>query len=280
MGKDGSVSRPVALPAWLSLVAWAAGLAAMGSALRAASPLGIRPALVVAEIFLAAPALVALALWRIPWGRGLALHRLSPRVSLLAVLTGAALWAASLGLFEVQYSFWPPPAGYLDSFQVLHRALRPSGLLDGALSVVAIGVAPAVCEEIVFRGTLLPSFVRIARTWGAILLSALLFGIIHVDPTTSGAYTLYRVPFATAVGLGLGILRARSGSLLPCAVAHAVLNTITFLAVLVTDPPIGAPEPPDVLQGAALLVLGGAASFWLLRARSTANRPVPESSSC
>lgn len=265
MGKDGSVNRSSALPPWLSLAAWMAGIAAMGLALRAASPLGIRPALMCAELSLAVPSLLALSLSRISWARGLALRRLSLGASLLALLTGGALWAASLGLFELQYAFWPPPPGYLDAFQMLHRALKPSGPLDGLISVAAIALAPAVCEEIVFRGALLPSFVRFLRPWGAIVLAALLFGIIHVDPTTSGAYTFYRVPFATVVGLGLGVLRVRSGSLVPCFLAHGVLNTITFLTVLLTDPSPEAPERADLLQGLGLFVLGGAASVFLLR---------------
>lgn len=267
MSADGSASRPIALPAWLALAAWLAGLAGMGAAMRAAAPMGIRPALVVAELFLAIPALLALALWRVPWARGLALSRLSPASCVLAVLTGAALWAGSLGLFELQYAAWPPPPGYLDSFQMLHRALKPSGVLDGAASVLAIALAPAACEEIVFRGALLPSFERHLRSWGAIVLSALLFGIIHLDPTTSGAYTFYRVPFATSVGLGLGVLRVRSRSLVPCILAHAALNAITFFTVLLTAPSTEL-EAANVLQGSGLFVLGGAASVWLLRLHS------------
>lgn len=269
MSADGSASRDAALPAWLSLAAWIAGMAAMGLAVRAASPLGVRPSLVAAELCLAAPSLLALALCRIPWARGLALAPLGPAAVALALLTGAALWAASLGLFELQFSVWPPPPGYLDQFQLLHRALKPAGVLDGVASVVAIALAPAVCEEIVFRGALLPSFVRPLRAPGAILLSALLFGAIHLDPTTAGAYTLYRVPFATTVGIGLGVLRVASRSLVPCVLAHAALNAITFFAVLLTTPSAEA-EVANVVQAASFLVVGGAATVWLLRLHARA----------
>jgi membrane protease YdiL (CAAX protease family) len=103
----------------------------------------------------------------------------------------------------------------------------------------------------------------------AIVLSALLFGIIHLDPTSGGAYTFYRVPFATVVGLGLGLLRVRSGSLTPCILAHAMLNTITFVTVLVTAPGT-EPETANVLQAAAFFLLGGAASLFLLRLHARA----------
>ena len=102
------------------------------------------------------------------------------------------------------------------------------------------------------------------KEWGAILASALLFGLIHLDRVTGDAYTFYRVPFAFAVALGLGVLRVRSGSLVPGLVAHALLNTITFSAVLLgldTE----APADANVLQGAGLLLGGLAASLLLLR---------------
>jgi sodium transport system permease protein len=277
MSAGGSDSRNAALPAWLSLPAWIAGMAGMGLAVRAASPLGMRPALVAAELCLAVPTLLALALRRIPWVRGLALAPPTPGAGALALLTGAALWATSLGLFEMQFSVWPPPPGYLDQFQMLHRALKPSGVLDGAWSVVAIAVAPAVCEEIVFRGALLPSFVRVLRTPGAVLLAALLFGAIHLDPTTAGAYTLYRVPFATTVGIGLGILRVASRSLVPCILAHAALNAITFFTVLLTAPSTGT-EVANVVQASGFLLVGGAASAWLLRVHARA--AAAQSTSC
>lgn len=264
MGTNGSANAPNLLPAWLALLAWFAGLAAMGYAMRVSAGLGVRPALVIAEAFLVAPAFAAFALWGIPWRRGLALSW-GLRASLLALAAGAALWAASLGLFELQYAVWPPPPGYLDAFELLHRALRPSGPLDAIGSVIAIAIAPAVCEEILFRGTLLPAFVRSLRPWGALLLSSLLFGLIHIDPTTTGARTMYRVPFAFVVGLGLGALRLRSGSLVPPMLAHAVLNTITFVAVLLSGPSAELP-PADVVKGGALLVVGLAVSGVLLRA--------------
>ena len=70
------------------------------------------------------------------------------------------------------------------------------------LSVLAIAVAPAVCEELLFRGLVLHSLLPLLRTAGAVAASALLFGLIHLDFSSGGA-TLYRVPFAIAVGVGL-----------------------------------------------------------------------------
>jgi membrane protease YdiL (CAAX protease family) len=264
MGTNGSTSPPHALPTGLALLAWPLGLAGMLVGMAVARPLGVHAALFVAESFLALPGMLLLASRGIPLARGLALTRLSPRGWALSLLLGGAFWIGSVGLLELQYAAWPPPPGFLEDFRRLHDALRPTGPVQAVLSVGAIALAPAVCEEILFRGVLLPAFQRPLGTWAAILLSAGLFGVIHLDQTSAGPYTFYRVPFTVAVAVGLGLVRVRSGSLVPGLVAHAVLNTITFVAVLLgasTD----APEAANLVQGVLLLLGGVVATAVLLR---------------
>lgn len=238
-------------------------MAAQGIAFRAG--VGLRATLFLAELTLAAPGVLALLLLGRELWRALGLERPEPRLAALALWSGAAFWTASLGLFELQYTVWPPPPGFLEAFRLLHQALRPAGPLDALLSVAAIAVAPAVCEEILFRGVVLPSFLRSLGAAGAILASAVLFGLIHLDATSASALTAYRVPFALAVGVGLGVLRVRTGSLWPPLIAHATLNTITFaIAPFAADPAQGLP-PPEPWKGAGLLVLGLAGFHFALR---------------
>jgi membrane protease YdiL (CAAX protease family) len=254
MGKSGSVPTP-ALPPLLAPVVVALGWASMFAGGFLSRNLGLRPALLVSEIGLALPAVLALALLRGAWGEALTLRAISRKEIVLSLLAGAAFWAASLGLFELQYAVWRPPPGYLEAFQRLHAALRPSGPVDALLSVAAIALAPAVFEELLFRGVVLPALLRPLGASGAIAGSAALFGLIHLDLSTPGG-AFYRVPFAFAVGLGLGLLRVRAAALLPSILAHALLNTITFVAEpLAEKPTVGLPDPRPLL-GVALL-LGG-----------------------
>jgi membrane protease YdiL (CAAX protease family) len=254
MGKSGSVSTP-ALPWPFAPLVVVLGWASMLACGLMARNQGLRPALLASEIGLAFPALLAVGLLRGTWVDALGLQAIPRRLVLLSLLAGAAFWGASLGLFELQYTVWPPPPGYLEAFQRLHAALRPSGPVDALLSVAAIALAPAVFEEVLFRGAVLPALVRPLGSAGAIVGSAALFGIIHLDFSTPGG-AFYRVPFAFAVGLGLGLLRVRTGALLPSVLAHALLNTITFVAEpLAEDPTAGLPDPRPWL-GFALLAGG------------------------
>jgi membrane protease YdiL (CAAX protease family) len=269
MGQAGSIAAREALPAWAGPLAAVLGFAAMAATAPRAAALGMRPALLLAELALVVPALLALGLFRVGPLEGLALRPTSRRTTLLALATGAAFWVTSLGLLELQAHFFPPEPGYIEAFRRLHEALRPRGVLDLLVSVAAIALVPALCEEIVLRGAVLPSLrPRLGET-GAVGASSLLFALIH---------DRYRMPFTFVVGLGLGALRVRTGSLTPPVLAHAALNTITFLAAWALDDPLQDVSDPRPALGGALLAAGLLASAVALRASaapSPASAPSP-----
>ncbi|HUG53548.1 MAG TPA: type II CAAX endopeptidase family protein [Vicinamibacteria bacterium] len=255
--------RPASLHPALALLAVVAGMLAMVAGLAAVAPRGLRAALVVGETLLALPGVLLVAVSGLPVARTLALHPVPRRTALLASLAGATLWAASLGLMNLQFAVWSPPPEFLESFRVLHQRLRPATVPEALLSVLAIGIMPALCEETLFRGVVLPSLTR-WRTGTALVGSSLLFALIHVD-SAGDAAVFHRVPFAFVVGLGLGALRLLTGSLLASMVAHAVLNTITFATVFLTGAASQAMDEPHAATGGLLLVGGGAATAWLFR---------------
>jgi membrane protease YdiL (CAAX protease family) len=212
----------------------------------------MRAALTLAELALVAPGLLALLASRVPLRSVLGRWPLDRRTIALMVAAGASLWLASLGLLELQYVFWAPPPGYLEAFQRLHEALRPKNAADALWSLAAVALVPAACEETLVRGIVLPSLLRPTGATGAIVISALVFAGIHLDP--------YRTLFTLVLGLALGVLRVRTGSLAASMTAHASLNALTFaLAPFVDDPSQGLPEPRPLL-GLALFVAGTAAS--------------------
>src|SRR5262249_23566303 len=89
----------------------------------------------------------------------------------------------------------------------LGEVIGPSSGLASALLVFAL--IPAVCEEVAFRGFILSGLERQHRTRSAILLSALMFGFLHV------LLSLFQQLFnATLLGIVLGLLAVRSRSIL------------------------------------------------------------------
>jgi sodium transport system permease protein len=90
-----------------------------------------------------------------------------------------------------------------------------------AVTIGFFALLPAICEELAFRGFILSGLEREHRTRSAILLSALMFGFLHV------LLSLFQQLFnATLLGIVLGLLAVRSGSLLPGLIFHFLNNAI------------------------------------------------------
>jgi hypothetical protein len=87
-----------------------------------------------------------------------------------------------------------------------------------ALLLGAVIVAPAG-EEIVFRGFLFRGWARSDRTmWPAIVVISLLWAALHVQYDWTGILQIF------VIGLFLGWMRWRSGSLLLTFLLHALFN--------------------------------------------------------
>lgn len=81
-------------------------------------------------------------------------------------------------------------------------------------------LAPLV-EELVFRGAILRALLGVfSRHWVAIAVSAAIFAIVHLNPA--------QMPHAFLMGLLLGWMYYRTGSILPGVVVHWVNNTVAY----------------------------------------------------
>lgn len=112
----------------------------------------------------------------------------------------------------------PPPSWFMELFSRLFDS--DLGVWGGILRIVII--APIV-EELIFRGVIMAGFSRIYHPVFAILFSALLFALFHLNP--------WQFPAAFELGLILGWIRIRTGSVLACIAGHAIHNGLVFLSV-------------------------------------------------
>ena len=92
----------------------------------------------------------------------------------------------------------------------------------GILLVAFVG---PVVEELFFRGGILRVLLRTCRRpWVAIVVSGLVFGLIHMNPA--------QVVFASFAGILLGWLYWRTRSLIPCMVVHVLNNSFSVWLTL------------------------------------------------
>jgi len=92
----------------------------------------------------------------------------------------------------------------------------------GALSLFVLAVVAPVTEEMVFRGFLLGGLLRCYSPRKAILISAALFMVFHLNP--------YQFFSTFAVGLLLGWVFWKTRSVWPCVLLHAANNAAVWLA--------------------------------------------------
>ena len=92
-----------------------------------------------------------------------------------------------------------------------------------ALSFVSTVIAAPVVEELLFRGYVLDAIREIHGDTVAVLGSAGLFGLLHIEP--------YIVGYAALGGVIYGLVRIKTGSLWPSIVSHMVWNFFAFLYI-------------------------------------------------
>lgn len=196
----------------------------------------------------------------------LGLKPLAARQLLGGVLLGVALfWALSVFIEPLLERLLPVP---LHERQQLLRLLRPdAGLRPLWQDLLCFAAAPAVCEEVLFRGAILSALLGRAslvgahgseRPLSAVLTCALLFGAFHL----SWAKLL---PTAL-LGVGFGAAAVWSRSLWPAIIMHLVNNGLVILLIRLghEDPPVAGLSPLGALSAAVAACLLGA-GVWLAR---------------
>lgn len=179
-----------------------------------------------------------------------------------------------VGLFN--YAAWAVPLMWL-SEQVFPKAVvdRFSGarLFEGQspleLGVIVLGVSLAapVAEEVLYRG-LVQAGLATRLGWArAVVVTALIFSVMHFDPV--GLLARFEL------GVVFGLLAWRAGSLWPAIGAHAANNLTSCVAYFASGGQ-DSDVPWPVVAG--LFVAGNgllAAALWWLRCTAGWRAPVP-----
>jgi uncharacterized protein len=129
-----------------------------------------------------------------------------------------------------------------DSLKQMSGVFREHGQ-NGFLIPLAmlIGLTPAICEELLFRGYIQTRLIKAFTPMAGILISSILFAAFHMD--------FVHVIAVFPLGLFLGWVSWRSGSLFPAMLAHFLNNVISVVAVVVAPP-----EATDVLGLPTLMI--------------------------
>ncbi len=133
----------------------------------------------------------------------------------------AGVAAGAFGLaflyFRLLKSLGAPAISYLEDFREAGWPLWSAFLLTSLM--------PGIFEEVAFRGFVQGRLARLLGAREALLLSAGLFAVAHLSPAVFPSHFL--------MGLALGAIRHRTGSLYPGMAAHALWNALVLVEEIV-----------------------------------------------
>ena len=116
------------------------------------------------------------------------------------------------------------------------------GLSNNPLGIVSLAFLGPLLEEVLFRGAIQGVLMRFfGRPWPAIIVAALVFGIFHMNPV--------QILYATLLGIVLGWIYYRTGSLMSVIVGHVLNNSlavVTTVAFSAADEQTVAESPAGI----------------------------------
>ena len=169
---------------------------------------GTETAMLFAYLLTAAAILLWFRLRHKPLGKAAGLRRCSG-------WTAAFSAFAALGLFvAINLALTLLPAVWLSDYNDHMELLLSTGLIPA----LSIAVAGPLAEELMFRGVIQTRLEQAMPVWAAVVLQAVLFGVVHGTPV--------QMAYAFLLGLVFGFLRSRTGSILPGFAAHAAFNAM------------------------------------------------------
>lgn len=141
------------------------------------------------------------------------------------ILVISVVWLVVIKVLSYVYSFLIILFGYNPPVELIEKVPRLFGTsyLGIVLAVVMTGIIAPVVEEIFFRGFIYPPLRKRFGVSGGIILSAVIFGLFHLE-------TWVIIPIMI-IGVVLAYLYETEDSLGPPIMVHALNNLLSLVIV-------------------------------------------------
>ena len=159
------------------------------------------------------------------------------------------------------------PALAFALWNIANHFLTKGAFNSLTLDILILGLAPAIFEEVVFRGIFIHNLKASGKSdMAALLIPALIFGLIHLTNAVNGdiPQALVQTGYAVVVGLVFGAIYIKTGDLFSVILAHA--------AVDITNRVFGSGDvtpTPVVIAFVVLLAVMASYAFWLVGRKSS-----------
>jgi sodium transport system permease protein len=221
---------------------------------------GLFPMLALTQVALVfAPAVLFAILGKWKWRETFKLNDPSAPAIIAGAFLGLGLVPIVGLLSRLQRIVWPADS---ETEKLINDLFIPALEAHPIFTAIFVGALAGVFEELLFRGPIQTALMRKSRPWVAIMITALIFAAAHLD--------LHGFALRAALGLVLGWIVWRTGSIFPAMLVHALYDagTVGLAAWELRHHPSETAAPILDAAGAIRLALGlllAAAGFWLIR---------------
>ncbi len=178
------------------------------------------------EIFIIVPAGFYVWRLRMPFFKTFRLHPISLRLVGISVLIALSSLIVFDEMDRLVNMVFPMPAWFEAA---IRTAVQIESLADAVLLIGMVVLVAGVAEEMLFRGMVQRSIETYLDPAMGIVLSSVIFALAHFVP-----WTALQITF---MGLLLGYLAWKSGSILPAIILHAI-NNLTYVVMMNTAPEV------------------------------------------
>lgn len=199
---------------FLGMIMLHLGVVGLLLALRNVYSMGMVTNLLVSELILAVSAFLAVLTSREKPNRVLGFHKLKVSSVFMIILYTFLMGPLTTLLNAISMLFVDNAVVSISS-EVLN--------LPFLLTFFLMAVFGPVCEELCFRGVVYRGYLKSGNVVGAVLLSSLLFGLMHMN--------FNQAPYAFAIGVSMAVLVEATGSLWSSILMHVVFNAQSVLAM-------------------------------------------------
>ena len=133
---------------------------------------------------------------------------------------------------------------------------------NNVLGCITIAVLAPILEEVLFRGAIQGYLMRKYNPTVGIVVAALVFGLIHMNPI--------QIFYAFCLGLVFGWMYYRTCSLMPVVIGHVLNNSLAVITMI-----MGAEEEEAVMSSAEKIAIIGGSLLAALALMHLINRLQP-----
>jgi len=133
----------------------------------------------------------------------------------------------SISIIAIQIGIISPIVNSLPMPEFMQRIFLEFANQNGAFYFIAIVIAAPVIEELIFRGIILNGLLRRYSPVKSIILSSILFGIVHLNP--------WQFVGALIIGIFSGWVYYRTRKLSLSILIHLVNNLVAFVGMYFMD---------------------------------------------